>query len=365
MLVWLVTPRGLYVADPNYPAGLAATRVIPFDAMSGKFGTYSSGSNALAVAQGDEVSYVNFVYKAKSAMVDWPALAADWAAFDAGTIGNGVFPDYEILVFDVARRVWTELTDGYRADRATVDVFIVGPPDADYTGATAKRGTTTIGSGGGSRLGTNRSFRIGLNPGDNDIGFVIYFSQQDWVRTVNTPAPSHEVRDWLYVDFARLTVTSVAASPSPAQPVGVAVRMDIAGSFVRDTHLADLKVQATGPRTFGKAASETRIKDLAGEIAADGKSVTLTITYLDDPTGPDLASCPNVTILRNIPLISTDPTTKTQTFAVAGWDAIVATIQDSYPYFDRLRTALCMTTADWSFNQDANPNPAVYVTLGY
>lgn len=61
----------------------------------------------------------------------------------------------------------------------------------------------------------------------------------------------------------------------------------------------------------------------------------------------------------------TDPTTKTQTFGVSGWDAIMGTIQDSYPYFDRKRTALCMTTADWSFNQDANPNPMIYVTVGY
>jgi hypothetical protein len=219
MLVWLVTPRGMYVADPNWPAGLAAQHVIPFDTNSGSFGTYSSGVNALAVAQGQETAYTEFVYTAKTALVDWPALAADWAAFDASTIGNGVFPGYKILVYDEARRVWTELTDGYHTDRSFVDLDVVGPASVDFTGLTVKRGVTTIKDGGFNQHQRHATLRIRLDPGDNEFGFVITFSQQDWVRTVNTPAPSHEVRDWLYVDFVRRHIT-FGPAPSPTAATG-------------------------------------------------------------------------------------------------------------------------------------------------
>ncbi len=125
-----------------------------------------------------------------------------------------------------------------------------------------------------------------------------------------------------------------------------------------------MKVAATGPRTFASLPTETRIKSLTGEIAEGGKAVTLTITYLDDPTVGTVAECPNVTILRDIPFLSADPATRTQTFSVSGWDTIMATIEDSYPYIDNRNATKCMTTDGWSFNQDANPNPAVYVVLG-
>jgi hypothetical protein len=238
------------------------------------------------------------------------------------------------------------LVDGYRTVEKTLTVNLM---ISSYRSMQIYVGTSATPLGP-SASGQN----IDLQDGENALGILVFGRSGDV---------------WAYLDFVRLKVTLVAASPSPGassgQPVGVAVRMDIAGSFVRDTHLADLRIKATGPLAFVKDPSETRVKDLAGEIAAGGQSVTLTITYLDDPTAPSLASCPNVTILRNIPLLSTDPTTRTRTFAVAGWDAILATIEDSYPYFDNHRAAKCMTTAGWSFNQDANPNPTIYVTLGY
>ncbi len=200
ILAYRVAPSGIFVADPNFPA---AWRLIPFNATSGKFGTYSSGASATAIAQGDEVSYTNFAYKAKTAMVDWSTLAADWAAFDAGTIGNGVFPDYKVMAYDEEHRAWNELTDGYTTETPALWVAVVGPADVDFTGATAFRGTTKIGSGGGSQRLGNQALAISLVPGDNDVGFSIYFSQQNWTHT----EASNQVRDWSYVDFARRRVT--------------------------------------------------------------------------------------------------------------------------------------------------------------
>jgi hypothetical protein len=252
MLVWLVTPRGLYVADPNYPAGLAATRVIPFDTNSGKFGTYSSGVNALAVAQGDETAYTEFVYTAKTALVDWPALAADWAAFDASTIGNAVFPDYKILVYDAQHRVWNELTNRYQTDLTDLlAIDIVGPANVDFTGATVWRGTTNIGNYGGNQHQRHAPLFIGLNPGDNEFGFAISFSQQDWVRTVS----SNQVRDWRYVDFVRRHIT-FGPAPSPTAAAG--------GRWV-----LTLTEPAGGPfaSSYEKPGEKLRVDSSSGRIA--------------------------------------------------------------------------------------------------
>ncbi len=345
MVVYRVEKDQLFVADPNYPARL---RTIPYDPATGKLGPYSSGENAAEILANGGKLYTRFTYLPWRSRTSEEGIAAHWEEFKAGAAGDAVFPPYELDALTADNSLDT-LVDGYRTAEKTLTVQLMM---SSYRTMQIYRGTsaTPLGPWGSSQ-------RIELQDGENALGVLVYGRTGDV---------------WAYLNFVRLKVNLVAAaSPSltagPSGPVGVAVRMDIAGSFVRDTHLADLKVQATGPRTFGKQPSETRIKDLAGEIAADGKSVTLTITYLDDPTGPSLASCPNVTILRNIPLRSTDPTTRTQTFFVSGWDAIIATIQDSYPYFGPTlpRAALCMTTAGWSFNQDANPNPTVYVTLGY
>jgi hypothetical protein len=109
---------------------------------------------------------------------------------------------------------------------------------------------------------------------------------------------------------------------------------------------------------------EKRIKSLVGEIAAGGQSVTIAITYLDDPSVPPMASCPNMTVLNDIPLKSTDPTSGTRTFIVSGWDKIMQLIQDSYPWITNKGEEQCMTTDGWHYNSDANPNPTVVVTLG-
>lgn len=210
MIAYLVTPDSIYVADPNYPA---ASRPIPFNAKTGKFGTYSSGPNALDIAQGNDVSYVNFVYKAKSALVDWSMLATDWAALDAGTIGDGIYPDYKIMVYDKQRGVWNELTDGYKTDESSIAVYVEGPANVDYIGATARLGTTLIGNGGGKQTDQDRSFSIPLNPGDNDIGFAIWASNQDLSKA------GREV-PWAYVDFARRRITVGPATSATAATGG-------------------------------------------------------------------------------------------------------------------------------------------------
>ncbi len=217
MLAYRVARSAIFVADPNYPA---AWRLIPFDGTSGKFGTYSSGASAISIAQGEEVSYTNFVYKAKSALVDWSTLAAAWAAFDAGTIGNGVFPDYKLMAYDAEHHVWNEFTDGYTTDRPALYVLVVGPAGVDFTGASAFRGTTQIGSGGGNQHLKYAFFAISLVPGDNDIGFAIYFSQQNWTHTQTNPPPSRQVQDWSYVDFVRRRISlgpAATDTPTPSQ----------------------------------------------------------------------------------------------------------------------------------------------------
>jgi hypothetical protein len=211
ILAYRVAPSAIFVADPNYPAGL---KLVPFDSKSGKFGTFLSGVSATEIAKGNATSYVNFVYKAKTALVDWQALSADWAAFDAGTIGDGTFPGYalEALAKDAqGQDVWVPLVDGYRTADKQLRVRLRDPQDADDARMRVYRGTSSTPAGtaimpasGSSTIATpqQRQVTIDLTDGENPLGFLEEGSKPAW-------------DSWKYVDFVRLTVTlGPAASPS-------------------------------------------------------------------------------------------------------------------------------------------------------
>ena len=207
ILAYRVAPSVIFVADPNYPAGL---KFIPFDSQSGKFGTFLSGENWNEIAKGNARTYTNFVYKAKSAVVDWPALSADWAAFDAGTIGTGVFPAYALQALagkdPGGQDVWVPLVDGYRTSEKQMTVRMLDPKGTDYMHMAVYRGTASDFEK--SVSAPSPDLQIELNDGDNPLG--IY-------EEGGTPASPNDAVTTMYVDFVRLTVVlEPAASPSPA-----------------------------------------------------------------------------------------------------------------------------------------------------
>lgn len=354
MVVYSVAPDRLYVADPNYPGFKHNPRWIPYNASTGRLGPYSSGANSDDIAADGEISYTRFGYEPAPARVSDASIATHWGEYKAGQAGVYAFPDYDLEVGtkDAQGHLWWQPLDGdYEATASTITIRITDPRSKDNTAIGVYYGTSSV-----LAVPLGPQIELKLTPGANPVGIMEWGAKPGWKK-------------YKYVNFVRLNITlppTASAGPSvgAGQYSALAVRMEIAGQNVRSTDLSNLKIVMTGQRTFKLGPGETRIKSLTGETAPDGKSVTVTITYLDDPSVPAMASCPNETILKNIPLKSTDPSTGTQTFFVSGWDAIMATIQDSYPYSLGGSPVRCMTTAGWHFNSDANPNPAVYVILG-
>lgn len=78
------TKGELFIADPNYPGD--TTRRIRL--VNGTFTPYKFDTGT--------TSYPTIFYCAKSALVPWEKLTARWAEFENGTIGDGMFPSYEL-----------------------------------------------------------------------------------------------------------------------------------------------------------------------------------------------------------------------------------------------------------------------------
>ena len=193
MIVYRVSPSGLFVADPNYPGGY---RLVPFNSSTGKFGTYLSASNARDIAEGKGTTYALFIFAAKTAMVDWATLGADWAAFDAGTIGNSQFPTYGLQVLD-ANANWVPLTDGYKTADSTLDIRVSDTAHKGVTKLSVYRGTSSKAT---QTEVTTAS--INLDEGNNPLGILV---------KGNKPS---EPLSW--VDFVRLTVVYDPSAPKVA-----------------------------------------------------------------------------------------------------------------------------------------------------
>lgn len=167
------------------------------------------------------------------------------------------------------------------------------------------------------------------------------------------------------------TVIIPIGGKMPTNFNAMGIEMNIAGSFVRNTRLNNVKIHMTSTTTFDLDPGETRVQGITGgEIASDGKSISFTLTYLPDPDFGVVGGCPNVTIFKNIPLVQQDSSSKVFMFAVYGWDAILASIQDTYPWWEvvngrRTGAVACMTTEGWSQNFDIQPNPTLTISLAY
>jgi hypothetical protein len=82
----------IYVADPNYPG--VSGRVLRYE--NGAFLPYYSGANAATISEEGETAYTAIRYMAKSAMVDWEGIGAEYEKMVDGEVGDGVFPDYTL-----------------------------------------------------------------------------------------------------------------------------------------------------------------------------------------------------------------------------------------------------------------------------
>ena len=257
ILAYRVDPSGIFVADPD---NHGAEGLIPFDPASGKFGSYFSAS----------VTYVNFVYKAKTAMVDWSALAADWAAFDAGTIGAGVFPAYDLEALAgqdaQGNDIWVPLTDGYQTAEKQLTIWISDPSNAANVQMTVYRGTSST-----PDVPAFQQVKIDLSDGENPLG--IY---EQGMKLGS---------DWQYVNFVRLTVVrgpaespsaapSATSSPTPEAATPEPATAAPAGSWVLD-----------GPQTLGEGDVVTGFNGCLRDVRKVGEG-SFTEHLMQNPDNP-------------------------------------------------------------------------------
>jgi hypothetical protein len=81
-----------YVSDPNFPEP-SANRAIVYNRTSRKFQTYHSG----ATRDSSDTFFTEIEYLDKYSMLSMAAFNKLWAQFEAGTIGDDIFPKYALV----------------------------------------------------------------------------------------------------------------------------------------------------------------------------------------------------------------------------------------------------------------------------
>jgi len=183
MLVYRADKENLYIADPNYPGN--TDRRITYS--NETFVPYNSGANGDEIAKGNGKAYEKIVFYPVSAMLAKNKIAQRWAEFKDGTIGNDVFPAYQLKYKD-EKGTYQELKDGKTTNQKIFDANASGANVSFYRD--------------GAKLPFDNDFNISLKPGKNLLGIYI-------TKDVGS--------DSKYVDFKYLTViyNGLAISPDP------------------------------------------------------------------------------------------------------------------------------------------------------
>jgi len=164
----------LYIADPNHPGNSA--RKISY--ANGQFSDYESG--------GDKFDVI--VYGAKTAVIPWSQIGARWAEFELATIGDDLFPTYEVVVLDDSGGS-IPLTDGMVVSGSKLKISVNSLDPAHSLGWMVRRGDEWLTS--------DSNGKYDLLDGDNRLGiYVLGEVAKD---------------DWEYVDFQWVTVRRAAA----------------------------------------------------------------------------------------------------------------------------------------------------------
>ena len=185
MIVYKVdTTNGyLHVADPNYPGNTGKK----IEYASHAFKPYISGGNLADIEAGKGKSFERIWYFGRTAYVPWGKIRNRWSEFDAGTIGNGVFPAYELKIgADPATA--TAIGDEMTVSGNSVKVFITSTDPSIRVGYYVYRGDQQV------QLDTPNT--VTLSAGENDIGFYIVGKTGG---------------GWEYVDFRRVNFRTASA----------------------------------------------------------------------------------------------------------------------------------------------------------
>ncbi|HBX71135.1 MAG TPA: hypothetical protein DEH25_17590, partial [Chloroflexi bacterium] len=183
LIVYKVEGNRLWVADPNYPG--EANRYISFE--NGAFQPYASGENARDIAAHGVRVYPEIAYIAKTAMVDWNKIGAQYQKLLEGKAGEGFFPNYGfsyLAEFNPATgdSIWKplpEILELNEADTAKTSEAYRGKLVAGIN-MTPKVYRVTLYENGTDLVETKQSagsndlqFIIPLKVGVNELGFLI------------------------------------------------------------------------------------------------------------------------------------------------------------------------------------------------
>lgn len=122
MIVYRIVNGQMYIADPNYPGN--TERRITYT--NGKLSPYNSGANKEEIDAGNGKAYDQIAYMAKTSMIDWDKIGTRWAEVKNGTIGDGIFPAYNLTILDENNNP-QPLTDGYVTTRQKADINGTSP----------------------------------------------------------------------------------------------------------------------------------------------------------------------------------------------------------------------------------------------
>ena len=223
LLAYKVTPTEVWAADPNNPG---QTIKIPFN---GDF-----QSTPVTFFTGAPTYSTNlFRFAGTSALIDWWRLESEWALFDAGTVGDGVFPSYTIEYFDDDFQLWKPFPQNNQLSISWTDIKLrarcpacqvkLGSQPSDLA-------ALDVYARSGSQLATDRSngsvtFR--LSPTESSVGVHILGGRQC------TGCPVF----WGHIDFKILTINSshFYVTPDPAtgtstDPITLTVKNLAAGT---------------------------------------------------------------------------------------------------------------------------------------
>lgn len=194
LVAYRVDNGKLYVADPNYPGN--NERSIEFS--GGKFQPYESGANAQEIAAGKSTRYDTICYIGKSAFVDWNKISARWKEMKAGTIGAGLFPEYEWQVTDDKGQK-DVLEEGFLTSKAYLDWGY-------YLDPKAGKNVYYFFTLDGKSVKLDKDGNVPLFPGNNQVGFAFF------TTSLNTKGETL----YHFIDYATRNVyrMSLAIDPS-------------------------------------------------------------------------------------------------------------------------------------------------------
>jgi hypothetical protein len=251
MIVYAVTRDALHIADPNYPGDI--NRTIYYS--NGAFDPYPSGDNWEEINAGRVKRYETILYLAKSTLIPWDHIAGRWQEVKDGTIGNDLFPGYQLQYMDEETGTMQILGENQVFTESKAKLAFWGQPGRSW-GWLVYRNQ--------ARLSRDSDNKYALIPGNNLLGFDIAAKVGD---------------DWKYVDFQYVNVIH-----EPDEKISVP---DVVGMTLSDAEQAigQAGLAVAGASDYDETAELGRVisQGPAPGTRVDPGSVVFIITSL----GPD------------------------------------------------------------------------------